>query len=92
MYLFIYLFLPKTFWHTFVQKKPIYAYQQILCILGFTLNNYNNNSGFLYSAFSYMLKALHILLPQQACVILHIYSFSVSTLENTVPIAADYTR
>ena len=40
----------------------------------------------------YILKALHTLLPNQACVILHIYSFSISTLEYTVPIAADYRR
>ena len=39
-----------------------------------------------------MLKELHILLAQQACVILHIYFFSVSTLNNTVPTAADNTR
>ena len=56
---------------------------------------HNNNNGSFYIVLfhiEYMLKALHTLLPQQACVILHIYSFSISTLEYTVPIAADYTH
>ena len=37
------------------------------------------------------LKALLILLPKQACAILHIYSFCISTLEYTVPLA-EYRR
>ena len=39
-----------------------------------------------------MFKALHILLPQQACVVLHVYSFSITTLEYTILLAVDYTR
>ena len=54
----------------------------------------NNNGGSYIALFhvQYMLKTLHTLSPQQACFVLHIYFFWISTLEYTVPIAADYTR
>lgn len=39
-----------------------------------------------------MLKALLTVLPQPACVVLHLYYLSISTLEHTVPLAVDYTR
>ena len=39
-----------------------------------------------------MLKALITLLSQEACVVLHIYSFLICSLEHTVPLAVDYTR
>ena len=55
----------------------------------FIFNNNNNNNGGFYIAL--LSKALPTLLPQQACLVLHIYSFSISTLEYIVPIAADYT-
>ena len=39
----------------------------------------------------YMLKVLHTLLLQQFCVVLHIYSFSISTLKYKGTMAMDYT-